>query len=153
MGSLPPFAETVAELFQSTAILRWRTESTTYAVATFVVKSLGVDVDFERRLHDGPWHIAFSVVRGDVDDQTNIALAFRLFNGVFQAVREFMESREPEMLVFTASDEDVARIFETYLRRDRNTMEDLGYELMGPDRVGQNSEWSVRRVKPFGFRE
>jgi hypothetical protein len=146
MGNLPPFAETVAELFQSTATLVWRTEATGHAVATFNVKSLVVDVDFEQQPHDGPWHVAFAVVRGDVHDQNNIALAFRLFNGVFQAVREFVESRKPEMLVFVAEDDDVASIFDTYLRRDRNTMEDLGYEMLGPYRVGRNSEWVLRRV-------
>ena len=102
MGSLPPFAETVAEFFQSTATLRWRTESTVHTVATFAVKSLEVDVDFEQRSHDGPWHVGFNVGGGEPVDQMNMALAFRIFNGVFQAVREFMERREPEMLVFVA---------------------------------------------------
>jgi hypothetical protein len=49
----------------------------------------------------------------------NMALAFRIFNGVFQAVREFPERREPEMLVFVAEDDDVASIHATYLFRDR----------------------------------
>ncbi len=148
MGSLPPFAETVAESFQSTVILRW-SESTGHAVATFSIKSLVVEVDFEQRSHDGPWRVAFAVVREHDNGQSNIALAFRVFNGVFQAVREFMETRQPEMLVFGAEYDDVATIYDTYLRRDRSIMEDVGYELRVPYRVGQNSEWTLCRVKPL----
>ena len=83
-------------------------------------------------------------------DQMNMALAFRVFNGVFQAVREFMERREPEMLVFVAEDDDVANIYATYLRRDRNAMDDLGYELMGSSiGWGKTRSGAVRRVKPL----
>jgi hypothetical protein len=116
MGSLPPFAKTVAESFQSTATLHWRSESTGQSVATFNVKGLVVDVDFGPRPNDGPWHVEFAVLRGDVDDQNNIALAFRIFNGVFQAVREFMETGEPQAVVFTADDEDLASEWVTLLR-------------------------------------
>ena len=152
MGSLPPFAETVAEFFQSTTTLVWRTESTVHTVATFTVKSLEVDVDFEQRSQDGPWHVGFNVGGGEPVDQMNMAPAFRIFNGVFQAVWEFVECREPETLVFVAEDDDLAGVWATYLHRDRNALEALGYELRGPDRVGQNSEWTVRRVKCSGLR-
>lgn len=149
MDSLPPFAETVAEFFHSTATLRWTTDSTDHTVVTFNVKSLAVDVNFEQRSQDGPWHVGFNVGRGEPVDQMNMALAFRVFNGVFQAVREFMERREPEILVFVAEDDDVTNIYATYLRRDRNAMDDLGYELRVPYKVGQNSEWTLRRVDGF----
>jgi hypothetical protein len=132
MRILPPFAETVAALLQSTAILRCRAESTGHAVAAFNIKSLVVEVEFAQRSHDGPWHVAFA-------NQTNIALAFRIFNGAFKAVWEFMERHQPKILVFTAEDADVANIYDTYLRRERRRMVELGYELMCPDRVAPQS--------------
>ncbi len=82
-----------------------------------------------------------------------VTSAFRIFNGVFQVVKEFTETREPEILVFIAKDEDLAAIYETYLRREAASLQELGYRLEGPHKVDPYTEWSLRRVKPSGWRE
>jgi hypothetical protein len=119
-------------------------------VATFDVRTLHVEVSFEQREPDGPWHVAFNVVAGDPAERT--ASAFRVFNGVFQAVREFIETREPEIVVFISKDEDVAGIYGTYLRREKTAIEALGYVVEGPHRVDPYTEFTLRRVRPSGWR-
>jgi hypothetical protein len=86
-------------------------------------------------------------------DGSNVTLAFRIFNGVFQAVKEFTETPEPEILVFIAKDEDLASIYQTYLRREAADLEELGYRLEGPHKVEPYTEWTLRRIKPTAWRE
>jgi hypothetical protein len=73
------------------------------------------------------------------------ALAFRIFNGVFQAVREFVKTREPEVVVFISKNDDVERIYETYLRREKASLEALGYRLERP-------QFTLLRTRPAAWR-
>jgi hypothetical protein len=150
---MPTFAESIAESFHSEADVNWSLKSTTHAVATFSIRTVAVEVDFEQREHRGPWHVAFNTRRADMTDRSNVTLAFRIFNGVFQAVKEFTETREPEILVFIAKDEDLASIYQTYLRREAAGLGELGYRLEGPHKVEPYTEWTLRRIKPAAWRE
>src|SRR5205807_1351907 len=98
------FAEFIAENFHSDADLIWRLEGPSRAVAVFEAGSLSVEVAFEQREANGPWHVAFEVVAGDAMEGAR--MAFRVFNGVFQAVREFIETREPSIVVFISKSDD-----------------------------------------------
>ena len=143
---MPGFAEFIAESFHSEVCLNWKLQGTNHAIASFTVSTIAVEVSFEQREPGGPWHVGFSVVRGESAERT--ILAFRVFNGVFQAVREFLETRQPEIVVFISKDEDLAGIYETYLRRERTAIEALGYQLEGPDRVDPYTQFTLRRTTP-----
>ena len=78
--------------------------------------------------------------------------AFSIFNGVFQAVREFVGVREPDTLVFATKRDELASIYQTYLRRESATLEELGYQLEGPNRVEPYVEFTLRRLKPSSWR-
>jgi hypothetical protein len=150
---MPTFAESIAEAFHSEVDMKWSLKSATHAVASFTVKTAAVEVDFEQREDGGSWYVAFNALRADVPGSSLVTLAFRIFNGVFQAVKEFTETREPEILVFIAKDEDLASIYQTYLRREAVDLEELGYRLEGPHRVDPYTEWTLRRIKPSAWRE
>jgi hypothetical protein len=143
------FAEFAAENFHSEASLIWKLVGSTRAVAEFPVEALKVEVSFEQREENGPWHVAFDVIRGDARETAH--QAFRIFNGVFQAVREFIETRQPEIVVFISKNEGLAGIYETYLRREKGSMEMLGYRLEGPDRVDPYTQYTLRRTTPSGW--
>ena len=92
------FAEYIAESFNSNAKLMWDYPRRSHATATFGVDGIKVIVSFEQREPDGPWHVVFEV---DLSDGTAaVHSSFEIFNGVFQAIDEFIEVREPETLVF-----------------------------------------------------
>jgi len=150
---MPTFAESIAESFHSEVDVKWDLKSATHAVATFEVKGALVTVDFEQREPGGAWHVAFNTLRGEMTGRELVTSAFRIFNGVFQVVKEFTETREPEILVFIAKDEDLAGSYETYLRREVASLQELGYRLEGPHKVDPYTEWSLRCVKPSGWRE
>lgn len=139
-----PFAEIVAEALETPDVaLIWKLESEHRAVAAFTVDEITVTVDFEQRETSGPWNVGFAVA-----GSLPISMAFRIFNGVFQAVREFIEVRQPEAMVFVAKDQDLAGIYETYLRRERRGIELQGYDLIGPERVMPYTEWRLHRNRP-----
>lgn len=146
------FAEFIAESFDSDVPVNWKLKSTTHAVAAFAVKSITVEVDFEQREHAGPWHVSFNTLHGEMQDLKNEMLAIRRLNGVFQAVRQFIETREPEAVVFIAKDEDRAGIYSAYLRREKIRIERLGYRIDGPHRIEPYTEWTLRRVEPSGWK-
>jgi hypothetical protein len=145
------FAEFMAESFNSSVRLTWDYPRRSYATATFSVDEIKAIVSFEQRDADGPWHVAFEVDKGD---RTAVAQSsFEIFNGVFQAVEEFIEVREPETLVFATKRDKLAGIYQTYLRKESPTIERLGYKLDGPHRIDPYMEFMLKRVKPSGWKE
>jgi hypothetical protein len=148
--AMQSFAEFAAENFHSEVLLNWKLVGTTHAIAAFSAKTLKVEVSFEQREENGPWHVGFEVLQGESEERTTVA--FRIFNGVFQAVREFVETQEPEIVVFISKNDDVERIYETYLRREKASLEALGYRLEGPDRVEPYAQFTLRRMRPSEWR-
>jgi hypothetical protein len=89
----------------------------------------------------------------DKGDKTEVAyLAFSIFNGVFQAVEEFVGAREPETLLFATKREELAGIYQTYLRRESATLEKLGYQLEGPEHLEPYRQFLLRRVRPSSWK-
>ena len=140
------FAEIIAESFYSTVNLTWNLSGSNRATASFSVESVAVQVRFEQEELGAAWNISFDVERGEL--RQAVHLSFHIFNGVFQAVREFLEVRQPELLVFATKREALADIYQTYLRRERSTIERLGYQLEGPQRVEPYVEYTLRRIVP-----
>lgn len=140
------FAEIIAESFYSSVNLTWNLSGTNRATARFSVESVAVEVVFEREEPGAAWNVSFDLERGEL--RQAVHLSFHIFNGVFQAVREFLEVRQPELVVFATKRESLAEIYQTYLRRERATIERLGYELEGPQRIEPYTEYRLRRVGP-----
>lgn len=142
---MPSFAEFIAESFYSEVQLNWDLRGLSRVTAAFTVSSLKVQVTFELREPSRAWYVSSDVQRGEASERTQ--LAFHVFNGVFQAVREFIEIREPEMLVFATKREELAGIYQTYLRREQSTLHALGYELSAHQRVDPYVEFTLTRTR------
>jgi hypothetical protein len=110
-----------------------------------------VVVSFEQREHDGSWHVVFEVSEQS-DTTTAVHSSFEIFNGVLQSVIEFVQVREPGVLVFATKKDKLANIYQTYLRRESATLEKLGYKLEGPHRVDPFMEFVLRRDKPSNWK-
>jgi len=144
------FAEFMAESYRSDVPLTWNLASPGHATASFTVDSVKVLVSFEQQEPNAPWHVLFEVDKGE---RTQVAhAAFSIFNGVFQAVEEFVEVREPESLVFVTKKDELAGIYQTYLRRESSTLERLGYRLEGPHRIEPYVEFTLKRTKPSNWK-
>jgi hypothetical protein len=123
----------MAESFNSQAKLVWDYPRRSHDTATFSVDGIKVTVSFEHRETNGPWHVVFEVDQSD--STAAVHSAFEIFNGVFQAVEEFIVVREPETVVFATKRDKLAGIYQTYLHKESATLLKLGYNLEGPLRV------------------
>ena len=144
------FAEFVADHFESTVDLFWDNPRCGYATARFSVQEVAVTVAFEQMQPESPWRAGFTAERGE---PTQLVLsAFEIFNGVMQALEEFLDIRQPDVLVLVSKTEQLNRIYETYLRREAARIERLGYVLDGPVRVAPYAEFVLRRTRPSAWR-
>jgi hypothetical protein len=143
------FPEFMAESFHSHANLQWDYPRRSYATAKFGVDGIRVLVSFEQREANGPWHVAFEV--DESDGTAAVHSSFKIFNGVFQAVEEFLAVREPEEVVFATKRDGLADIYQTYLSKESAMIAELGYRLEGPIRVDPFVEFVLKRVKPAGW--
>src|SRR6266550_2639435 len=145
------FAEFIAEALRSEVGLKWNLTGHNHVTASFSVDDIEVTVSFEQREHQGPWHVVFEVAKSD--STAAVHASFEIFNGVFQAVSEFISVREPELLVFATKKDKLANIYQSYLRRESGTLDALGYKLEGPRRVDPFMEFTLRRVKPSEWKQ
>jgi len=146
------FAEFMAESYRSNARLTWNLASQRHATASFTVDAVKVTVSFEQRDQNAPWHVHFEVDKGKTTDTDLAYSAFSIFNGLFQAVEEFVQVRESETLVFATKRDELAGIYQTYLRRESDTLKKLGYRLEGPHRIEPYVEFTLRRVTPSSWK-
>jgi hypothetical protein len=145
------FAEFVAENLESTVDLFWDNPRRGLATARFSVREVAITVSFEQMEPASPWRVAFTAERGE---PTEVAIvAFELFNGVMQALEEFLDIRQPEVLVLISKTEQLSRIYETYLRREAARIERLGYRLEGPARSDPYTEFTLSRTRPSTWRD
>ncbi len=144
------FAEFVAQSFRSEVPLQWDLAHHNHVRAKFSVDSIDVTVSFEQREDQGPRHVVFEVDHGD--STTAVHSAFEIFNGVFQAVSEFISVREPDVLVFATKKDKLVNIYQNYLRRESPALQELGYTLEGPVRVEPYVEFMLRRKNPSEWR-
>jgi hypothetical protein len=138
------FAELIAESFYSMADITWDLVSSRagLVVAHFRLNDIEVEVRFEER---GQWTVSFEVLRGA---SKAIYTAFHIFNGVFQAVEEFLETRNPGILVFATKRQELADIYELYLRREQGRIAALGYRLEPVSKVDPYREYTLLRITP-----
>jgi hypothetical protein len=143
------FAESFARGFSSDVDLQWDVSSSLRATASFSLgtDAIHVDVMFEQRVVGGPWFVQFEL-RPGASAKDALLHAFRIFNGVFQAVRDFASLREPEGLVFPSRNQDLAAIYRTYLAKEKQAFEDLGYEILKPLSAPPYLEYELRRARP-----
>jgi hypothetical protein len=145
------FAEFAAENFESSVDLFWDNPRRGLATARFSVREIAITVSFEQMEPASPWRVAFTAERGELTQ--GILSAFEVFNGVMQALEEFLDIRQPEVLVLVSKTEQLSRIYETYLRREAARIERLGYRLEGPARSDPYTEFTLSRTRPSTWRD
>ena len=77
-----------------------------------------------------------------------IYAAFQIFKVSFKPSRSFLETRQPEVVVFSTKRRGLSEIHDTYLTREAERLEQLGYALDNIQRVPPFSEYVLRRLRP-----
>ncbi len=139
-------AEAIISAFDSNAKLTWTTLGLETAVASFQVMSAQVEITFTATCPN-EWRVGF-----EVTSKTTVPESIRILGGVFQAVHEFLEIRQPERLVFAAKAESMGQIYEAYLSRQENALRDLGYEAVSPTKISPFVEFTIVKTTPSSWR-
>lgn len=143
-------AEAFIAAFDSNTKLTWSTKGVAAAMARFEVAGIRVESTFVET-SKGEWRVAFDATsQGSALE--NIQASIRVFSGVFQAVREFLEVRQPEKLVFASKEETLGHIYEEYLRRQDTALHEMGYRMISPLKSSLLVEFVIEKTTPSDWR-
>lgn len=93
------------------------------------------------------WRVAFEAASQRTASENSHA-SIRIFSGVFQAAREFLEVLQPEQLVFASNEEYLGQLYEEYLKRQDTPLRQLGYRMVHPARIARSPNLRLRRPHP-----
>lgn len=103
-----------------------------------------VTTTFERS--GGPeWRVGFEV---NPSNSVPITLALRIFSGVLQAVREFLDVRQPKKLIFSKENEDLGSLYKAYLAIQDTALHSLGYQMTTPNESPLVTEFTTIKLLP-----
>lgn len=122
-------AEAMIAVFDSTTKLTWTTRGLDTALAGFTFRNLLVTVTFAQ-VSEAEWQIGFEVAPDAGSVNTGVHNSILILSGVFQAVREFLEIRQPARLVFAGKQEAMGDLYETYMQRQDTELTQLGYRMV-----------------------
>jgi hypothetical protein len=143
-------AEAIIAAFDSNAELIWTTEGPSVAIATFTQGTAKVTTTFSR-IGEAEWKVAFDVASDRQTANEIVQSSIRVFSGVFQAVREFLEVRQPMQLVFASKSQSLGELYETYLKRQNTALARLGYEMEPVIKSSPLTEFTLRKTTPSAW--
>jgi len=144
-------AEAFIAAFDSNTKLIWTTEGAGVAMARFEVSGIRVETPFAET-SKGEWRVGFEVI-SKAGAMEGIQASLRVFSGVFQAVREFLEVRQPEKLVFASKEEALGHIYEEYLQRQDTSLHEMGYRMAPPLKMSPLMEFVIQKATPSAWQD
>jgi hypothetical protein len=144
-------AEAFIAAFDSNTELIWIAEGAGQAIARFEASGTLVDTTFTAT-GKSEWRVAFDVT-SKASASENIHSSIRVFSGVFQAVREFLEVRQPERLVFASKEEALGRLYQEYLQRQDTSLREMGYRMASPIKMSPLMEFAIEKTTPSEWKE
>ena len=139
-------AEAVIAAFDSNAEIVWALAGVNRALAHFSAGDALVEITFDA-MGDRGWRAGFDV-KSKATASENIHSSIRVFSGVFQAVREFLEVRQPDRLVFASKEEALGRLYEEYLKRQGTALREMGYRMAAATKMSPLAEFTIEKTTP-----
>lgn len=143
-------AEAVIAAFDSNTEITWTTAGTETALASFEINGAKVSTTFTR-INSQEWQVGFEVRAAQASASEIAHSSIRIFSGVFQAVREFLEVRQPMRLVFTSKEEALGRLYESYLSRQDTALAQMDYEMVPPGKSSPLVEFVIVKKTPSAW--
>ena len=142
-------AEAMIAAFDSSTKITWATRGLRTALASFTYRDLLVTVTFAQ-VNGEEWQVGFDVAPDSASVNAGVHNSIRIFSGVFQAVREFLEVRQPARLVFASKQEALGHLYETYMQRQDTELAQLGYRMV-ITRVEPLVEFALKKLTPSAW--
>lgn len=144
-------AEAMIAGFDSTTRITWTTRGVSTAIATFTHNGLLVTTTFAK-VGAEEWQVGFAVSPDSKSVTAAVHESIRIFSGVFQAVREFLEVRQPLRLVFASKNEALGSLYETYLERRDTALKQMGYH-MAATHIDPLMEFALEKSTPSAWND
>jgi hypothetical protein len=144
-------AEALIAAFDSNTKLTWITEGSGQVTARFELPGARIDTTFAETAKN-EWRVGFEVT-SNASASENIHASIRIFSGVFQAVREFLEVRQPERLVFASKEEALGHLYEEYLQRQDTSLRQMGYRMVSSVKMSPLAEFSIEKAIPSEWKD
>ena len=144
-------AEAFIAAFDSNTELVWTTAGARAANASFEVAGVRVETRFDET-GANEWRVGFEAF-SDAIASENIHSSIRVFSGVFQAVREFLEVRQPIRLVFASKEDALGHLYEEYLKRQDTALAQMGYRTIAPVRISPLAEFAIEKTTPSEWKD
>jgi hypothetical protein len=138
-------ADSMLAVFDSDTNLIWTTEGLNRVIASFELGNAHIKTTFDKT-SDDEWQVGFE------SDRNPTLAAIRVFSGVFQSVREFLEVRQPMTLVFASNAQDLGELYDEYLKRQDTTLAQMGYK-MDQVQAAALTEFTIRKKAPSDWQE
>jgi hypothetical protein len=148
MGAL---AEAVIAAFDSNTEITWTLEGVSVVTASFTQGPAKVKITF-LKITETDWRVGFEVTSDRQSPIQIVQSSIRIFSGIFQGVREFLEVRQPMRLVFASKSESLGELYETYLRREDTSLAKMGYEMEPVVQSSPFAEFAIRKSMPSAWR-
>lgn len=142
-------AEAMIAAFDSRTKIIWTTSGIGTAIATFTHNGLLVTTTFAN-IGGEAWQVGFALSPDSKSATAAVHASIRIFSGVFQAVREFLEVRQPQRLVFASKNESLGSLYETYLERQDTALKQMGYH-MASTRIDPLVEFALEKSTPSAW--
>ena len=97
------------------------------------------------------WQVGFDVSPDSKSVTIAVHGSIRIFSGVFQAVREFLEVLQPVRLVFASKEEALGSLYESYMERQDTASKQLRYRMV-TTRVDPLVEYALEKDTPSAWR-
>jgi hypothetical protein len=148
MGTL---AEALVASFDSHPDVKWTQLASSEAKASFQVEGDTVLVHFQK-IEDSAWRGSFEVETSGKSTTQIVRNSMRILSGVFFAVREFLEVRQPERLAFAAKDESLGNLYETYLSREGTTLHQMRYRVTPAMKASPLTDFQIEKTIPSDWK-
>jgi hypothetical protein len=104
------------------------------------------------KITESDWRVGFEVTSDRQSPIQSVQFSNRIFSGVFQGVREFLEDSQPMRLVFASKSESLGELYGTYLKREDTSLVKMGYEMELVVRSDPFAEFALRKSMPSSWR-
>ncbi len=149
MAGLADVAEAMLAVFDLKTRLTWTTAGVGAVLATFTHNGFLVTTTFAK-ISEDEWQVGFATAPDFVSGTAALISSVRVLSGVFQAVHEFLEVRQPARLVFASKQEALGNLYETYLERQDTALKQLGYH-MATTHVDPLIEFALEKSTPSAW--
>jgi hypothetical protein len=141
-------AEAVIAAFDSNTQISWGIEGTGKVLARFQVHDSKVVTEFISTA-ENEWRVGFNVDQPVKSEAFNSAI--RILSGVFQGVKEFLEVRQPDRLVFASKEDSLGELYDTYLARQGTELQRMGYR-MSSVKMSPYAEFVIEKTTPSDWK-